>query len=123
YLLGETHPKGIRLVNSQTCLRAQDIDEVGDNRHTTFFEMLGNWSLGDYFKGEEIPWLFEFLTEVVGLDPNKLYITCYIGNQEFNIPKDTEAADLWKGLFDKKGIQAETVDIGSEQDGYQKGMG
>jgi alanyl-tRNA synthetase len=123
YLLGETHPAGTRLVDSQTCLRAQDIEEVGDNRHTTFFEMLGNWSLGDYSKGEEIPWLFEFLTDVIGLDPNKLYVTCYLGNEEFTIPKDTEAAELWKQLFADKGITAETVDIGSEADGYQKGMG
>jgi alanyl-tRNA synthetase len=123
YLLGEPHQDGTRLVNSQTCLRAQDIDEVGDNRHTTFFEMLGNWSLGDYFKKEQIPWLFEFLTEVVGLDPSKLYVTCYIGNKEFNIPKDTEAADLWNSLFSKKNIDSETVDIGSEEDGYNKGMG
>lgn len=123
YLLGEAHPAGSRLVDSQTCLRAQDIEEVGNNRHTTFFEMLGNWSLGDYFKGEEIPWLFEFLTDVVGLDPNKLYVTCYLGNQEFNIPKDTEAAQLWSDLFARKGVKAETVEIGSEADGYAKGMG
>src|SRR5579863_8234044 len=69
YLLGEPHPEGVRLVDSQTCLRAQDIEEVGDNRHTTLFEMLGNWSLGDYFKSEQIPWLFEFLTDNVGLNP------------------------------------------------------
>src|SRR5438445_13753224 len=68
YLLGEEHPDGTRLVDSQACLRAQDIEEVGDNRHDTFFEMLGNWSLGDYFKAEQIQWLFEFLTDVVGLD-------------------------------------------------------
>jgi alanyl-tRNA synthetase len=123
YLLGETHPNGTRLVDSQTCLRSQDIEEVGDNRHTTFFEMLGNWSLGDYFKGEEIPWLFEFLTDVVGLDPSKLYVTCYLGSDEFKIPKDTEAADLWAGLFSKKNIDTERVDIGSEDDGYEKGMG
>lgn len=122
YLLGETHPKGTRLVNSQTCLRAQDIEEVGDNRHTTFFEMLGNWSLGDYFKADEIPWLFEFLTDVVGLDPNKLYVTCYLGNKEFDIPKDTEAAELWTGLFKKHGIKAKQVEIGSEVDGYKNGM-
>lgn len=122
YLLGEPHPSGTRLVDSQTCLRAQDIEEVGDNRHTTFFEMLGNWSLGDYFKGEEIPWLFEFLTDVVGLDPHKLYVTCYIGNQQFSIPKDEAAAQLWIDLFAKKGITAKTVDIGSEADGYAKGM-
>src|SRR3982750_4063522 len=83
YLLGEEHPEGNRLVDSQTCLRAQDIEEVGDNRHTTFFEMLGNWSLGDYFKAEQIPWLFEFLVDVVGLDPEKLYITTFAGDKEF----------------------------------------
>lgn len=122
YLLGEPHPEGTRLVDSQTCLRAQDIEEVGDNRHTTFFEMLGNWSLGDYFKADEIPWLFEFLTEVVGLDPNNLYVTCYQGNKEFDIPKDTEAAKLWSDLYAKKGIETKQVDIGSEEDGYKKGM-
>jgi alanyl-tRNA synthetase len=122
YLLGEPHPGGTRLVDSQTCLRAQDIEEVGDNRHTTFFEMLGNWSFGDYFKAEEVPWLFEFLTDVVGLDPAKLYVTCYIGNEEFNIPKDAEAASLWAEMFDKKGIDAKQVEIGSEADGYEKGM-
>src|SRR5262245_23933483 len=82
YLLGEPHPKGSRLVNNQTCLRAQDIEEVGDNRHTTFFEMLGNWSLGDYFKKEQLPWFFEFLTDEVGIDPNKLYVTCFIGDDK-----------------------------------------
>jgi alanyl-tRNA synthetase len=122
YLLGETHPKGTRLVNSQTCLRAQDIEEVGDNRHTTFFEMLGNWSLGDYFKNEEIAWLFEFLTDVVGLNPENLYVTCYIGNEEFDIPKDVDAAALWTKLFADKGIEAQQVDVGSEADGYRNGM-
>ena len=122
YLLGEAHPDGTRLVNSQTCLRAQDIEEVGDNRHTTFFEMLGNWSLGDYFKEEEIPWLFEYLVDVVGLDPKKLYVTCYKGNKDFYIPKDEAAAELWSGLFKQKGIEAKQVDIGSEEDGYKKGM-
>jgi len=122
YLLGEPHPGGTRLVDSQTCLRAQDIEEVGDNRHTTFFEMLGNWSLGDYFKPEEIPWLFEFLVDVVGLDPNRLYVTCYLGSTEFSVPKDTEAAQLWTDLYAKKGIDAKQVDIGSEADGYAKGM-
>ncbi len=123
YLLGEPHAEGTRLVDSQTCLRAQDIEEVGDNRHTTFFEMLGNWSLGDYFKSDEIPWLFEFLTDVVGLDPKNLYVTCYLGNKEFDIPKDTEAAELWSELFKSKGIDAKQVDLGSEADGYAKGMG
>ena len=122
YLLGETHPDGVRLADSQTCLRAQDIDDIGDNRHTTFFEMLGNWSLGDYFKAEQVPWMFEFLTEVVGLDPSKLYITCYIGNPEFGIPKDLEAAELWAKLFGEKGLSNETADIGSEEAGYARGV-
>lgn len=122
YLLGEPHQEGNRLVNSQTCLRAQDIEEVGDNRHTTFFEMLGNWSLGDYFKAEQLPWFFDFLTDVVGLDPNKLYVTCFMGDEKNNIPRDTESAAIWKELFDKKGIKAKEVEIGSEEDGYEKGM-
>src|SRR3989344_983949 len=80
-LLGEPHPEGTRLVNSQKCFRAEDIDEVGDNRHTTFFEMLGNWSLGDYFKQEQLSWFFEFLTEVVGIDTAKLYVTVFGGDE------------------------------------------
>src|SRR5574343_1384418 len=69
YLLGEPHPEGRRLTDSQTCIRAQDIDEVGDTSHTTFFEMLGNWSLGDYFKKEQLSWAFLYLTQEIGLDP------------------------------------------------------
>jgi alanyl-tRNA synthetase len=122
YLLGEKHPDGIRLTNSQTVLRAQDIEEVGDNRHTTFFEMLGNWSLGDYFKAEQFPWIFEFLTDVVGLDPQKLYITAFIGNDKFNIPKDTESATIWKKLFKAKEIEAGESELGSEADAAAKGM-
>ncbi len=122
YLLGEKHPKGVRLVDSQTCLRAQDIDEVGDNRHTTFFEMLGNWSLGDYFKAEQLPWFFEFLTDIVGLDPKKLYVTAFIGDDVQGIPRDTEAAEIWQKLFAEKGIEAKAVAIGSEADGAAKGM-
>lgn len=122
YLLGETHPEGVRIVDSQTCLRAQDIDDIGDNRHTTFFEMLGNWSLGDYFKKEQVPWMFEFLTEVVGLDPSKLYVTCYMGNEEFGIPKDSEAANLWAELFASKNLSNGMADIGSEQAGYERGI-
>ncbi len=122
YLLGESHPAGLRLADSQTCLRAQDIDEVGDNRHTTFFEMLGNWSLGDYFKAEQVPWMFEFLTEVVKLDPSKLYVTCFIGAPEYDIPKDAEAAELWQKLFAAKGLSSGVADIGSEDDGYKRGM-
>jgi len=122
YLLGEPHPEGQRIADSQTCLRSQDIDEVGDNRHTTFFEMLGNWSLGDFFKKEQIPWMFEFLTEVIGLDPKKLYITCFIGAPEYDIEKDTQAAELWRDLFRGVGIEAKIADIGSEIDGYARGI-
>jgi alanyl-tRNA synthetase len=122
YLLGEEHPKGVRLVDSQTCLRAQDIEEVGDNRHTTFFEMLGNWSLGDYFKKEQLPWFFEFLTDTVGLDPSKLYVTCFIGDEAAGIPRDTESAAIWRELFKAKKIDAKEVEIGSEADGAEKGM-
>src|SRR6476469_4424737 len=85
YLLGETHPDGVRLTDSQVCFRAEDIDEVGDNRHTTAFEMLGNWSLGDYFKKEQLPWVFEFLTKVVGLDPQKVYVTVCKGDDSAQI--------------------------------------
>ena len=122
YLLGETHPQGKRIADSQTCLRAQDIDDIGDNRHTTFFEMLGNWSLGDYFKKEQITWMWTFLTEEVGLDPNRLYVTCFIGAPEYNIAKDTEAAELWRQKFAEKGIEAKSADIGSEERGAARGI-
>ena len=122
YLLGEPHPKGVRLVDSQTCLRAQDIDDVGDNRHTTFFEMLGNWSFGDYFKQQQIEWMFEFHKDVVQLDLSKLYVTCYIGDERYGIPKDTEAADVWAKLFADAGLSNGMQDIGSEDDGYAVGM-
>lgn len=122
YLLGEAHPQGKRIADSQTCLRAQDIDDIGDNRHTTFFEMLGNWSLGDYFKKEQITWMWTFLTEEVGLDPNRLYVTCFIGAPEYNIAKDTEAAELWRQKFAEKGIEAKSADIGSEERGAARGI-
>lgn len=123
YLLGSEHPAGTRLVDSQTCIRAQDIEEVGDTSHTTFFEMLGNWSLGDYFKEQQIRWFFEFLTEEVGLDPNKLYVTCFIGDEKHGIPRDDEAARIWQELYKEKGIDAEIVSIGSQADGDKNGMG
>lgn len=122
YLLGEEHPDGIRLVNSQTCLRAQDIDEVGDNSHTTFFEMLGNWSLGDYFKEQQIRWFFEFLTDVVKLDPNKIYVTCFIGDEKHGIERDNEAANIWQKVFAEKGITAKIAEIGSQKDGDKRGI-
>lgn len=122
YLLGEKHPEGARIADSQTCFRAEDIDDVGDNRHTTFFEMLGNWSLGDYFKSEQLGWFFEFLTTEIGLDPKKLYVTAFIGDKDAGIEKDTEAAEIWQALFDKRGIDSKIVEVGSEEDGYKKGM-
>lgn len=122
YLLGEAHPSGNRLVDSQTCLRAQDIDGVGDDRHTTFFEMLGNWSLGDYFKREQIQWYFEFLVDVVGLQPENLYVTCFIGDEASGIPRDDESAEIWQGLFSSKGIEAQIVEIGSQKDGNARGI-
>jgi alanyl-tRNA synthetase len=122
YLLGEPHPDGKRLVDSQTCLRAQDIDDIGDNRHTTFFEMLGNWSFGDYFKQQQIEWMFEFHKDIVQLDMSKLYVTCYIGDERYGIPKDTEAADVWARLFGEAGLSNDMQDIGSEEDGYKTGM-
>ncbi len=97
YLMGYPHPQGKRLVNVQKCVRTQDIEEVGDKTHDTFFEMLGNWSLGDYFKDDAIKWSFELLTskeEGFGLDPNRLYITVFGGNDD--APKDQESFDIWK---------------------------
>ena len=122
YLLGTPHPSGVRLTDSQTCFRSQDIDDIGDNRHTTFFEMLGNWSLGDYFKEQQIRMFFEFLTDVVGLDPSKIYVTAFIGNEKFGIPRDDEAAGIWQKVFAEKGITAEIVEIGSQADGDARGI-
>src|SRR3989338_5998858 len=105
YLLGAPHPAGNRLANSQKCFRSMDIEEVGDNRHTTFFEMLGNWSLGDYFKKEQLSYFFEFLTKEIGIPKEKLWITCFDGDAALNLPKDTESAQIWKEL----GISEERI--------------
>lgn len=94
YLLGEKHPAGNRLTDFQKCVRTGDIDEVGDASHLTFFEMLGNWSLGDYFKKESIGWSYEFLTSVLGMDPDQLAVTAFAG--EGDIPRDDETAEIWK---------------------------
>jgi alanyl-tRNA synthetase len=98
YLLGQPHPSGTKLVNVQKCLRTSDIDEVGDSFHLSFFEMLGNWSLGDYFKAESIPWSYEFLTskEWLNIDKDKLSVTVFAGDE--NAPRDNESANIWKGL-------------------------
>jgi alanyl-tRNA synthetase len=120
YLLGETHPMGKRLVDSQKSFRSQDIEEVGDNRHTTFFEMLGNWSLGDYFKKEQLRWFFTFLTQEVGLDPARLFVTVFRGNEALQIPRDQESVEIWQALFTEAGIDAKAVDF-SDRDGMQSG--
>lgn len=108
YLLGQAHPEGKRLADAQKCVRTGDIDEIGDNTHATFFEMLGNWSLGDYFKKEAIEWSYEFLTsqeEGLGLNPNRLYVTVFEGDD--NAPRDQEAADIWTAIFEKAGLDPE----------------
>lgn len=111
YFLGEVHPGGTRLANSQKCLRTDDIDEVGDNRHLTFFEMLGNWSFGDYFKRESISWAFEFLTapDRLALDPKRIYVTVFEGDAD--APRDVESIDIWQAQFEMRGIGAEVGSV------------
>jgi len=123
YLLGATHPAGTRLTDSQTCLRVQDIEEVGDNRHTTFFEMLGNWSLGDYFKEQQLQQFWTFLTEIVGLDPNRVYVSCFIGDPANGIGKDTESAQIWTDLFTAAGVSADQVEVDTEANAAAVGTG
>ncbi len=115
YLLGQKHPQGVRLANSQKCIRTDDIEEIGDNRHLSFFEMLGSWSLGEYFKEDSITWGFEFLTskEWLGLDPERLYMTVYKGNLESGVEPDYEAIEIWKKCFATLDIEA---NIGVEYD-------
>ena len=108
YLMGQKHPYGTRLCDYQKCVRLTDLDSIGDKTHHTFFEMLGNWSLGDYFKKEAITWSFEFLTKVLNIPVEKLAVTVFAGNDL--IPKDTEAIELWKELGIKEGRIAQTVE-------------
>lgn len=123
YLLGEEYPGGQkRIADSQVVFRAVDIDEVGDSEHLTSFEMLGNWSLGDYFKSEQIPWIAEFLFDVVKLDVSRVYVTVYVGNEKLNIPQDQEAIKLWQEEFSKRGIDAKVVDLGTSEKGDELGM-
>ena len=103
YLLGEKHPEGTRLTDYQKCLRTNDIDEVGDNRHLTYFEMMGNWSLGDYFKEESIAMSFEFLTKELGIPAEKISVTCFAGDED--APRDNITAECWK----KAGIPDERI--------------
>ncbi|MFH2118726.1 MAG: alanine--tRNA ligase [Candidatus Paceibacterota bacterium] len=118
YLLGAKHPQGTRIADSQKCFRSQDIEEVGDNRHTTFFEMLGNWSLGDYFKEEQLAWIFEFLVGELKLDPARLYVTAYGGDQTLSIPRDDQTTEIWQKLFASRGIEAKIAD-GAKEKGLQ----
>lgn len=102
FLLGQPHPLGQRLTDVQKCVRTGDIDDVGDETHNTFFEMLGNWSLGDYFKKDMIPWSYEFLTKKLNINPKYLHVTCFEGDTD--APKDTESYDLWRsqGISEKQ---------------------
>ena len=122
YLLGQKHPEGTRLVNSQPCFRAQDIEDVRNNRHTTLFEMLGNWSLGDYFKKEQLPWIFEFLIKEVSIDPNKLYVSVFAGDEKYHLPKDTESVQIWKELFSQQNVGAKEVALDSLEYAAEVGM-
>ncbi len=120
YLLGKEHPAGKRLVDVQKCVRTGDIDDIGDNRHLSFFEMLGNWSLGDYFKKEAINWSYEFLTskeEGLGLDPNRLYVTVFKGEE--GIPRDTDAIAIWQDVFKKNGL---SIDVAGEDEVMKPGV-
>lgn len=108
YLMGQTHPYGKRLVDYQKCVRTNDLDSIGDTTHHTFFEMLGNWSLGDYFKKESITWSFEFLTTVLKIPVERLAVTVFAGNEL--IPEDTEAIEIWKSLGIKEERIAKTVE-------------
>lgn len=112
FLLGEKHPSGTRLVNVQKCIRTGDIEEVGDNTHLTFFEMLGNWSLGDYFKEGAIKMSFEFLTKELGISLDDLAFTCFEGDND--APKDEESAEIWKGL----GVKAERIAFLPKEDNW-----
>jgi alanyl-tRNA synthetase len=122
YLLGKNHPAGNKLVNSQKCFRAMDIEEVGDNRHTTFFEMIGNWSFGDYFKEEQLAWFFAFLTQEVGLSPERLYVSVFAGDEKLMLPRDEESVKIWKHLFAQEGIDATDVELLTEEEGGKRGM-
>ncbi|OGV89091.1 hypothetical protein A2Z41_00525 [Microgenomates group bacterium RBG_19FT_COMBO_39_10] len=112
YLLGEIHPLGKRLVSNQRCLRTQDIEEVGNAMHLTFFEMLGNWSLGDYWKKEAIEWSWEFLTKELNLEPKRISVTCFAGDKD--APQDEEAAGIWR----KIGIPKERIYFLGKEDNW-----
>jgi alanyl-tRNA synthetase len=117
YLLGEKHPEGKRLASCQKCFRAVDIDEVGDDTHNTFFEMLGNWSLGDYWKEDAIKWSFEFLIEELKISVEKLAVSCFAGDSD--APKDQESAEIWEGL----GVEKERMAFLPKKDNWWDSAG
>ena len=123
YLSGQEHPLGKRLMNVQRAMRLQDMDEIGDNRHTTVFHMIGNWSLGDYFKEEQLNWKFEFLINELGLDPKRLYSTVFAGDKD--APKDEESVNILKKVFAKYGIDAKEGErifaYGKKSNWWQRG--
>lgn len=121
-LLGTPHPQGDKIADSQKCFRSEDIEEVGDNRHTTFFEMLGNWSLGSYWKEEQLSWFYEFLTSIVGLNPKQLYVSVFSGDHSLQIPKDDESVAIWQKLFGKDGIDATVATLETPEQGSTQGM-
>jgi alanyl-tRNA synthetase len=122
YLLGQTHPQGTRIADSQKSFRTGDIEDVGDNRHTTFFEMLGNWSFGDYFQEEQLNWIFTFLIDELKLDPERFYVSAFAGDQEYGLLPDTKAVEIWQRLLKTKGIDAKVVDVGTEEKAAETGM-
>ena len=111
YLLGEKHPLGKRLCDAQKCVRLTDLDEIGDKTHHTFFEMLGNWSLGDYFKKESIEYSYEFLTKVLNIPKERLAVTVFEGNED--IPRDEVSADIWKKLGAEKSKEIKLPYLGN----------
>ncbi len=117
YLLGQPHPEGKKLTNIQRCVRTNDIDEVGDLCHHTFFEMLGNWSLGDYWKKDAISWTFEFLTKELKIDPEKLSVTCFAGDKD--APKDEESAEVWESI----GIPKTRIFFNGKEDNWWSSPG
>ena len=122
YLLGTPHPQGDNIVDSQKCFRSEDIEEVGDNRHTTFFEMLGNWSLGSYWKEEQLTWFYTFLTDIVGLDPKHLYVSVFSGETSLKIPQDEASVAIWQKLFASDNIKASVVRLETPEQGSELGM-
>lgn len=122
YLLGTPHPQGDKIADSQKCFRSEDIEEVGDNRHTTFFEMLGNWSLGSYWKEEQLTWFYAFLTDIVGLDPKHLYVSVFSGETSLKIPQDEASVAIWQKLFESDNINASVARLETPEKGSELGM-